>query len=89
MPANVSLALQIGLLEKAQDLYARAYDIQTAKLGPEHPEVAYTMNYTAGLLKAMGKFSDAESVYRAVRLILLIPLQKWSNAKPSKSTVLR
>lgn len=58
--------LQTGLLEKAQDLYARAYDIQTAKLGPEHPEVAHTMNHTAGLLKAMGKYSDAESVYRAV-----------------------
>ena len=58
--------MQIGLLEKSQDLYARAYDIQTAKLGPEHPDVAYTMNHTAGLLKAMGKYSDAESVYRAV-----------------------
>lgn len=54
------------MLEKAQDLYARAYDIQTAKLGPEHPDVACTMNHTAGLLKAMGKYSDAESVYRAV-----------------------
>ena len=63
-----ALSVQIGLLEKAQDLYARAYDIQTAKLRPEHPEVAHTMNYTAGLLKAMGKYSDAESVYRAVSL---------------------
>ena len=49
-------------------MYARAYDIQSAKLGPEHPEVANTMNHTAGLLKVMGKFGDAESVYRAVSL---------------------
>ena len=60
------LLSQVGLLEKAQDMYARAYDIQSAKLGPEHPEVASTMNHTAGLLKVMGKFGDAESVYRTV-----------------------
>ena len=59
---------QVGLLEKSQDMYARAYDIQSAKLGPEHPEVAITMNHTAGLLKVMGKYGDAESVYRAVSL---------------------
>lgn len=60
--------MQVGLLEKAQDMYASAYDIQASKLGPEHPEVASTMNHTAGLLKVMGKLSDAEAVYRAVRL---------------------
>jgi hypothetical protein len=65
---------QVGLLEKSQDLYARAYDIQSAKLGPEHPDVAYTMNHTAGLLKVMGKFGDAESVYRAVGILLTVVL---------------
>ena len=50
----------------AQDLYARAYDIQSSKLGPEDKEVATTMNNTAGLLKAMGKLADAEVVYRTV-----------------------
>ena len=52
----------------AQDLYARAYDIQSSKLGPEDKEVATTMNNTAGLLKAMGKLADAEVVYRTVSL---------------------
>lgn len=66
----------MGLLERAQDMYARAYDIQAAKLGPEHPEVASTMNHTAGLLKVMGKFSDAESVYRAVSF----PFGDWQAA---------
>lgn len=50
----------------AQDLYARAYDILSSKLGPEDNEVATTMNNTAGLLKAMGKLADAEVVYRTV-----------------------
>lgn len=50
----------------AQDLYARAYDILSSKLGPEDKEVATTMNNTAGLLKAMGKLADAEVVYRTV-----------------------
>ena len=57
----------------AQDLYARAYDIQSSKLGPEDKEVATTMNNTAGLLKAMGKLADAEVVYRTVRQIRLMP----------------
>jgi len=52
----------------AQDLYARAYDIQSSKLGPEDKEVATTMNNTAGLLKAMGKLADAEVVYRTVSI---------------------
>ena len=61
-----AIVLQLDLLEKGQDMYARAYDIQAAKLGSEHPDVAATMNNTAGLLKAMGKLADAEAVYRAV-----------------------
>jgi hypothetical protein len=64
--------LQVGLLEKSQDMYARAYDIQSTKLGPEHPDVAHTMNHTAGLLKVMGKYGDAESVYRAVSLLCCV-----------------
>lgn len=50
----------------AQDLYARAYDIQVSMLGPDHQEVATTMNNTAGLLRGMGKLTDAEVVYRTV-----------------------
>ncbi|EIE24021.1 hypothetical protein COCSUDRAFT_47104 [Coccomyxa subellipsoidea C-169] len=36
------------------------------QLGPTHPEVATTMANTAGLLKAMSKFAEAETVYRTV-----------------------
>ena len=66
---NAGLAVVLFRLHQyqgAQDLYARAYDIQSSKLGPEDKEVATTMNNTAGLLKAMGKLADAEVVYRTV-----------------------
>ena len=69
----------------AQDLYARAYDIQSSKLGPEDKEVATTMNNTAGLLKAMGKLADAEVVYRTVSLLCrnvsensMLAVLKWA-----------
>ena len=66
---NAGLAVVLFRLHQyqgAQDLYARAYDILSSKLGPEDKEVATTMNNTAGLLKAMGKLADAEVVYRTV-----------------------
>lgn len=40
---------------------------QVAQLGSEHPDTATTMANTAGLLKAMGRHADAETVYRTVR----------------------
>lgn len=67
--ADAGLAVVLFRLHQyqgAQDLYARAYDIQSSKLGPEDKEVVTTMNNTAGLLKAMGKLADAEVVYRTV-----------------------
>lgn len=40
---------------------------QVKRLGKHHPDVATTLAATAGLLKAMGRTSDAETVYRLVR----------------------
>jgi len=40
---------------------------QVARLGQQHPDVASTLGATAGLLKAMGRTADAETVYRLVR----------------------
>ena len=40
---------------------------QVMQLGSSHPDVATTMANTAGLLKALGKHSEAETVYRTVR----------------------
>ena len=39
------------------------------QLGSNHADVATTMANTAGLLKALGKQSEAETVYRTVRLL--------------------
>lgn len=67
VPAGLAVVLfRLHQYQGAQDLYARAYDILSSKLGPEDKEVATTMNNTAGLLKAMGKLADAEVVYRTV-----------------------
>jgi hypothetical protein len=41
--------------------------LQVMQLGGSHPAVATTMANTAGLLKALGKHSEAETVYRTVR----------------------
>ena len=56
-----------GEWDVVQDLFARAYDIQSTQLGPDHSELALTMSNSAGLLKAMSKLADAEIVYRTVR----------------------
>ena len=39
---------------------------QVMQLGASHADVATTMASTAGLLKALGKQSEAETVYRTV-----------------------
>lgn len=44
---------------------------QVAQLGAKHPDVATTMAATAGLLKALGKLSEAETVYRTVSCLLV------------------
>ena len=68
---------KLNQYQQAQDLYARAYDIQSSKLGPEHQEVATTMNNTAGLLKTMGKLEDAEVVYRTVSCSRCLQQAGW------------
>ena len=41
--------------------------LQVKRLGQHHPDVATTLAATAGLLKAMGRTADAETVYRLAR----------------------
>ena len=57
---------KLGRWKEVQDLFARAYDIQSTNLDPDHPDLAATMSHSAGLLKAMSKLGDAEIVYRTV-----------------------
>ena len=58
---------KLGHWKEVQDLFARAYDIQSTHLEPDHADLAATMSHSAGLLKAMSKLGDAEIVYRTVR----------------------
>lgn len=57
---------KLNLWDDVQDLFARAYDIQSTQLGQDNPELALTMSHSAGLLKAMNKDADAETVWRTV-----------------------
>lgn len=57
---------KLNLWDEVQDLFARAYDIQSTQLGQDNPELALTMSHSAGLLKAMNKDADAETVWRTV-----------------------
>ena len=60
-----------------QDLFARAYDIQSRHLEPDHADLAATMSHSAGLLKAMSKLGDAEIVYRTVRCAVDLSCAQW------------
>lgn len=61
-----------GEWDAVQDMFARAYDIQSTQLGADDPELALTMTHSAGLLKAMNKHADAEIVYRTVSTLSAI-----------------
>ena len=65
---------KLGHWKEVQDLFARAYDIQSTHLEPDHADLAATMSHSAGLLKAMSKLGDAEIVYRTVRCLMLSAL---------------
>jgi len=46
----------MGAYEKALPLYQRALDIREKMLGPEHPDVAATLNNLAEFYKNMGAY---------------------------------
>ena len=62
--------------EEAKPLYRRALAIREAVHGPDHPEVAGTLNNLAGLLEGQGKYDEAEPLFRralAIREAVLGP----------------
>jgi hypothetical protein len=61
-----------GLGKRKEEYKRRLHALQVAQLGPEHADIATTMANTAGLLKAMGRTADAETVYRTVSQVWLI-----------------
>src|SRR5687768_3876820 len=48
----------------AERLLRQALSIQEASLGPQHPEVANTLNNLAIVSEMNGKLTDAEACYR-------------------------
>jgi len=64
---NFALALQQdGDLEGAASLYERVLEIAEAKLGPDHPNVAKTLNNLAGIYHSTQRFTEARRLYERV-----------------------
>src|SRR5262249_5542034 len=49
---------------KAEPLYQRSLKIRESKLGPDHPDVAQSLNNLATLYKAQGQYAQAEPLYQ-------------------------
>lgn len=49
---------------EAEELYSRAIAIQEKVLGPEHPDLAVTLNDLAELYRNEGRLAEAEPLYR-------------------------
>ncbi len=47
--------ISMGDYEKALPFYQRALDIREKVLGPQHPDVATTLNNLAGLYRQYGR----------------------------------
>ena len=54
----------MGEYAKAEPLYQEALRIRQKVLGPEHPEVATSLNNLAALYNAMGEYAKAEPLYQ-------------------------
>ena len=72
MPDAVALLCnQVGLYldaranyAEAEPLYRRSLKIREQQLGPEHPDVAQSLNNLAELLRSQGKSAEAEPLFR-------------------------
>ena len=53
----------IGLHEEADPLYRRALAIMEKRLGPQHPDVAKTLEFHAGALQMLGREAEADGLY--------------------------
>jgi tetratricopeptide (TPR) repeat protein len=58
-----------GHYAEAEPLYRRSMAIREKTLGPDHPDVATSLNNLAGLLRTTGRYADAEPLYqRSLRI---------------------
>eukprot|EP00752_Nemacystus_decipiens_P007809 g6974.t1 len=59
----------LGKYSEAEPLYERCQAIEEKALGPEHPDLAITLNNRAQLLESQGKYSDAGPLYERCQAI--------------------
>ena len=59
-----------GRYSEAEPLFRDALEIREKQLGPEHPDVASSLNNLAGLLQVQGKYAEAEPLYLRASVIL-------------------
>ena len=58
------MAHTLGYYQEAEPLLQRALDIREKALGPEHPDVADSLNNLAVLYHDQGKYGEAEPLYQ-------------------------
>ncbi len=61
---SVMRAYQVGEYERAVSLAQRSLEIRQSWLGPDHPDVAQSMNNLAVLYKAQRQYDAAERLYK-------------------------
>ena len=60
---------ELGQYAEAEPLLQRALQIREKALGPEHPDVATSLNNLAVLYRAQGRYAEAEPLYqRALKI---------------------
>lgn len=63
LQSTASSMERLGLAEKAQSPQAEALHIRRAQLGSKHPLTIESIKESAGLMKALGRFDEAELLY--------------------------
>ena len=63
-PRNSNLPPRSWALSGGQPLFQRALHIREQQLGPEHPDVASSLNNLANLYCEQGKYAEAEPLYQ-------------------------
>jgi len=58
------IAYTVGRYSEAEPLLQRALAIREKALGPEHPDVAASLNNLAALYDAQGQYAEAEPLYQ-------------------------
>ena len=63
------VGLPQGRYAEAEPLYKRSLAIWEEALGPEHPNVATSLNNLAGLYRAQGRYDEAEPLHKRAMTI--------------------